>query len=241
MDRFLQDSEGSALVEFTVVFPLFMLVAFGTVDFTYMLFEWDMANKATYIGARTAVVSPPVASGITNLFLGNPGAGAVTYSATQIAQIGQPCLTAATGAPTNNCPAISNVVCTPAASGGSCTGGYAFDDTAFADTSLGTDGRPRGILPRMQAVFPRLQRQDVQISYQTNGLGFVGRPSNLGGLPVDVTVQIQCMTHQFYFLGALMGWAFPALPPACPAAPSGPTIPAFATTLPSEVLATGWN
>ncbi len=54
--RLLRDCEGSALVEFTVVFPIFMLVAFGTVDVSYMLFEWSQANKATYIGApRTAV------------------------------------------------------------------------------------------------------------------------------------------------------------------------------------------
>ncbi len=222
MNRFLQDSEGAALVEFTLVFPLFMLVAFGTVDFTYMLFEWDMADKAAYMGARTAVVSDPVASGITNL----------TYDPTLL---GQSCFVSATGQPQNpvTCP-TATTVCTPAASGGSCTGGYAFDNTAFTT-----------ILTRMQQAFPsvgagasRLQRRNVQITYQTNGLGFVGRPGNLGGLPMDVTVQIQCMTHQFYFLGALMNWAFAALPAGCPAAPSGPAIPAFATTLPSEDMVT---
>ena len=221
MNRFLQDSEGSTLVEFTLVFPLFMLVAFGTVDFTYMLFEWDMANKAAYIGARTAVVSNPVASGITN----------PTLTAAQIAQLGQTCFIVASGAAdTNvNCPTTGKIDCTPAASAGpsdSC-GSYTFDNTAFT-----------AILTKMQTVFPRLRRQNVQISYQTNGLGFMGRPSSLGGLPMDVTVSIRCMTHQFFFLSALMGWAFPALPAGCPAAPAGPAIPAFATTLPSEDMVT---
>jgi hypothetical protein len=189
-----------------------MLVAFGTVDVTYMLFEWDMANKAAVIGARTAVVSNPIAGGIMN----------VAYTG----QLGQSCFN------TSNCPVIANVVCTPAASGGSCTGGYTFDDNAFTT-----------ILTKMREAFPsvagnpnqRLQRQNVLISYLPNDLGFVGRP---GGLPMDVRVGIRCMTHQLYFLGALMSWVFPALPAGCPAAPAGWTIPTFATTLPSESLST---
>jgi hypothetical protein len=38
---------------------------------------------------------------------------------------------------------------------------------------------------KMEAVFSRLQRQNAQISYQTNGLGFVEGP---GGSPTNVTV-----------------------------------------------------
>ena len=224
MNRLLQSCEGSALVEFTLVFPLFLLVAFGTVDFTYMLFDWDMANKATYLGARTAVVSNPIASGITS----------VTYTTTQLANLGLPCFNP-DGTANGNCPAITSVVCTPAASsGGSCTGGYTFDDAAF--TTILT--QMRKAFPPVGAAANRLQRQDVQITYQTNGLGFVGRPAAFGGLPMDVTVSIRCMTHQFFFLGALMNWAFAAPPAGCPAGPSGPAIPAFATTLTSEVLVT---
>jgi Flp pilus assembly protein TadG len=207
VNKLLQDSEGGALVEFTLVFPILLLVALGTVDFTYMLFDWSMANKAAFIGARTAVVSDPVATGITN----------PTYDTTLL---GQSCSNPATGAATGNCPAPVSTVCTPGASGGSCTAGYTFDNTAFTT-----------ILGNMQNVFPRLQRQNVQLAYQTNGLGFVGRP---GGLPMDVQVSIRCMTHQFYFIGALMGWIFTA-PAGCPAGtPAGPAIPAFATTLTSE-------
>jgi Flp pilus assembly protein TadG len=213
VNKFLQDSEGGALVEFTLVFPIFLLAALGTIDFTYMLFDWSMANKAAFIGARTAVASDPVATGITNL----------TYTATQTSNLGQWCFTTATGAANGNCPTAS-ATCTPAASGGSCTAGYTFDNTAFTT-----------ILGKMQAVFPRLQRQNVQISYLTNGLGFAGRPN---GLPMDVTVSISCMTHQFYFIGALMNWTFTA-PAGCPAGtPAAPSIPAFATTLTSEDMVT---
>ena len=227
MNKLLRDSEGGALVEFTLVFPIFLLVAFGTVDFTYMLFDWSMANKAAFIGARTAVVSDPVASGITSL----------TYS-TAGSALGNLCFDPATGQPSNtsSCPSVSTV-CTPAASGGTCTNGYPWNESAF------TNANGTGILDGMQRIFPRLQRQNVQISYQTNGLGFVGRPN---GLPMGVTVSIlpsanpsvSCMTHQPYFINALMNWTFTA-PAGCPAGTqAGLPIPAFATTLTSEDMVT---
>src|SRR2546422_8846034 len=171
------------LVEYTVVFPLFILVTLGTVDVAYMLSDWALANKAAYVGARTAVVSNPVAQGITNPF--TPGLNP---------NIGKLCFDPTTGAANtdsngnNYCPTVSSV-CTGASGGGSCTNGYTFDNTAFAP-----------ILGNMKAIFPRLQAGNVQISYQTNGLGFVLQP---GGLPMNVTVSITGMTHQFFFLPSI--------------------------------------
>src|SRR5438552_11915902 len=118
VSKFPQDSEGSSLIEFTLVFPVLLLAALGTVDITFMLFDWSMANKATFAGARTAVVSSPVASGITT----------VNYSAAQIAQLGNWCFDTGTGSTNGNCPSPS-AVCTPnSSSGGSCTNGYTFDN-----------------------------------------------------------------------------------------------------------------
>jgi hypothetical protein len=211
VNKLLRDCAGSTLVEFTLVFPVFMLVAFGTVDVTYMLYDWALANKAAYAGAHRAIVSDPVATGITNL----------TYNATQIGNIGLSCFDSGTGALiTDNCPS-AQTICTPAAISGSCPG-YTFNETAF------TNGNGTGIFDRMQAIFPRLQRQNVTISYATNNLGFSGRPD---GLPMEVTVSITGMTHQFFFLGPLMsffGGTFAANPP----------IPSFATTLTSEDMVT---
>ena len=216
--RVRRDCEGSALLEFTVVFPIFMLVAFGTVDVSYMLFEWAQANKATYAGARVAVVSNPVASGVTSL----------TYS-TQSTELGVSCFNAADGTvnTTASCPTVSTV-CTPSSgTGGSCTGGYTFDNTAF---SL--------VFSAMQGIFSRLQRQDVQISYQTNGLGYVGELSttNTNALPMNVTVSIRCMTHQIFFIGNFISGAAPGA--GCPAGAAGPAIPAFSTTIQSESMNT---
>jgi TadE-like protein len=221
VNRFLKDSSGTSLLEFTLVFPVVMLAALGTFDVAYMLSEWQAANKAAFAGARRAVVLDPVATGVTDL----------TYSSAAT-QTGRACFDPTTGGadPTSDCPTV-DTVCTPAATGGSCTNGYTWNDTAFTNPTAPLGSPLRGIFDKMRDVFPRLQRQNVQISYQTNGLGFVGRPD---GLPMNVTVSIRCMTHQFYFLGPLMNWAF-AAPAGCPAGtPVGVSIPSFATTLPSE-------
>lgn len=204
MNRLLRDCVGSSLVEFTIVFPVFILIAFGTVDVTYMLYDWALANKAAYAGTHRAIVSNPVAQNITTL----------SYNPTQIGQL---CFNLTDGTSNGVCPS-ARTTCTPTAGGGgSCTNGYAFNNNAFTN-----------IFNPMSAIFPRLQPQNVTVSYVTNNLGFDGRPD---GLPMDVTVTINGMTHQFYFLGPIMnffGGGFAA----------NPAIPAFATTLTSEDMVT---
>lgn len=208
MNRMFKDCVGSSLVEFTVVFPMFILLAFGTVDVTYMLYDWALANKAAYAGAHKAILSNPVAQNIT----------ALNYDPTQLGKL---CFNLADGTSTNICPS-AQTTCTPAAgAGGTCANAtYVFDDNAF-----------KIIFTAMSNIFPRLQRQNVTISYATDNtypLGFDGRP---GGLPMDVTVSINGMTHQMYFLGPIMGFfgsGFAANPP----------IPKFATTLTSEDMVT---
>lgn len=206
--RFWRDQRGASMIEFTLVFPLLMLMSFGTVDMSLILWDWAQANKAAQRGARVAVVANPIPSGIT--------------SPEWVADyIGDSCIDPLTGADLGTC-AAAQTTCTPAAENGSCTNGYNWDEAAFM-----------AILQQMQTVYPRLDRQNVQFSYRTNGLGFVGRP---GGLPFEVTVEIRCLTNEVYFLVALAGWAFVDLPPECPAGPAGPRVPRYATTLTSEAL-----
>ena len=220
--RLRRDTAGSVLVESTIVIPIFLLLVLGTIDVTYMFYEWALANKAAYLGSRAAIVSDPVAQGITTFtYTSNPGQ--YCFDPTTL----QP-------DPTASCPSVSLTTCTGAASKGSCTNGFKFDDTAFTN----------GLFSPMLALFPRLKRQNVTISYQTNGLGFVGQtatPGLMSGLPMNVTVSVQCVTHQFYFLSALMNWVFSTPTDAqgnlcSPAPPKGPSIPAFASTLQSEAM-----
>jgi hypothetical protein len=200
-----------------------LALSLGTVDVAYMFFEWTLANKAAYVGARTAIVSNPVASNLKDL----------TYTATELQQpFGNPCYDMTTGNATSpaNCPTpSSNFVCVS----GSCGAGNTYDSAAFTH-----------ILTAMQNVFPRITASNIEITYSPNNLGFAGQPwagSNFRDnnikytLPTDVTVCIGCsatpMTHQFFFIQGLLrffGGAFPATK----------NIPRFSTTLPSESLYT---
>ena len=203
----LRDIRGSVLIETTIVMPMFLLLVLGTIDATYMFYDWGLANKAAYVGARTAVTSSPVDPAVTSL----------TYTPAQLQYIGQSCLTF-------SCPSVSSV-CTGTSTGVSCRGG---DDAAFTR-----------IFNRMQAVYPSLQRQNVTISYQTNGTGVVGQvwegSSDAANpqftLPMNVTVSITGMTHQFYFVSPLLQFFGGGIS-------ATPAIPTFATTLQSEDMVT---
>lgn len=211
--RLWHDRGGATFLEFTIVFPLLMLTAFCTVDFALIMFDWAMANKAVQNGTRMAVVAAPVAAGLNDL----------TYN---VAELGNDC-SDPDGADAGICSTIETV-CTPseaddpdADDDGSCTE----EDHPFSDAAYDP------IFAEMNRVFPRLERQNVRITYRTTGLGFVGRP---GGLPMEVTLELRCLTHQMFFLGALAGWAFEPRD-GCDDE-TGVPVPSFATTLTTEAL-----
>jgi hypothetical protein len=212
LNKLLRDISGSALVEATLVMPILLVLSLGTVDGAYMLYEWGLANKAAYVGARTAVVSNPVAK---NIFAN------ISFTAS----VGQLCFSPGTGQPVTD--ANNNAICasiTSTCTSGNCTtNGY--DGTAFTK-----------ILTAMQTMFPRIAGTNVQIIYRTNGLGFVGQPyanPNVTqfALPMDVTVSITGMTHQFFFIQGLLRFFGGAIS-------ATPNIPQFSTTLQSESMFT---
>jgi Flp pilus assembly protein TadG len=226
------DESGTSLIEFTVVFPLTVLVILGTVDAALLMFDWSSATKATYAGARTAVLTDPVAKA-THFNLSS-------YT-TQSTYSGRYCFDASNGNAdaTAACPTFS-FSCTgdTTSGGGSCTGSTnsAFDKAAF-DT----------IFAAVQQAYPyrTLDRGQVKVSYATTNLGFVGQQSFNGGtgeLPMNVSVELRCITHEFFFVAPFVRWAFPNLPQTCRGITTGTEdgmiMPPFYTTLPSEDLAT---
>jgi hypothetical protein len=209
VSRFFKETVGAAMIEFTLILPLLLAVALGTVDVTFMLYDWALANKAAYRGARVAVVVDPVAMNVTNL----------DYDDHPL-HIGDLCFVVDTGAPNAdfNCPAVST----------KCTSTECSPDTWGYNS-----GNFDVIVGEMRDIFPRLTDDNVEIEYKRNGLGFYGRPD---GLPMDVTVRIRCMRAQFFFMGAWASWVYDDLPDNCPDEDNvaGPPLPAFSTTLQSE-------
>jgi hypothetical protein len=191
-----------------------MIVLLGTVDVSFMLYDWAQANKAAYDGVHRAIVSNPVPQSINDL----------TYGTNYLGQAcsGGHCPTVNS----NNLPLSS--VCTGVAKSdppaATCTNEYTNDDTAF-----------NYIFTPMKNIFPRLQPENVTISYQrNNNLGFVGQPR---GLPMELTVSIGSinpMRSQFYFLKPLVEFISALYGSGGGSITATPQIGTYATTLISE-------
>ena len=181
----VRNERGAVMVEFTIVASLLFLLTFGVVEFGFLFWQWNSAEKATQMGVRKAVVASPVAKELVNKDCGNANVSPGTLCSDP------------------NATSFGTITCTGAA-GGSCTGGYTFDATAFGD-----------ILSLMQAVFPLIQQQNVTVTYTFVGLGFAGRPGNVAGTfgPVPaVTVGLTGMTFTFFGLAGFAGFGPLAMP-----------------------------
>jgi hypothetical protein len=58
----------------------------------------------------------------------------------------------------------------------------------------------------MRAVLPGLAAQNVQVSYATNGLGYVGRPIPV---PVNVGVSLVGLNYETNLIGPIVGSTIP--------------------------------
>lgn len=225
-NRLHTEDGGGVLIEFTVVFPVLLLVVLGVVEVSLLMLDWSAGTRATYRGARVAIVNDPVAVGAQF---------AKSQYTTMTTKAGNYCMTDLGATNTASACPVVNITCTGAASNsGSCTSGT-FNNTSF-----------NKIFSAVQSQYPgrTLDRAQLQVTYATNGTGFVGRESfngSYGELPMNVTVSLRCMRHQFYFIGGLLRWTFPAST-GCNDVTLGPRtgllMPNFYTTLPSESLYT---
>lgn len=55
------------LVEFAVVLPLFLILLLSIIDFGQIYLRWILAEKATHLAARLAVVRPPICAGVPTI------------------------------------------------------------------------------------------------------------------------------------------------------------------------------
>lgn len=61
------------LVEFALVLPLFLVLLMAVIDFGQIYLRWILAEKATALAARFAVVRPPVCPGVPTFNDRTPG------------------------------------------------------------------------------------------------------------------------------------------------------------------------
>ncbi len=62
--RHARREDGASLVEFAIVFSLFLLIFFALLDFGRLGFNWVMTEKAMQRAARIATVRPPVCENV---------------------------------------------------------------------------------------------------------------------------------------------------------------------------------
>ena len=61
LKRFRNNEAGQALVEFTMILPIFLVLLFGIVDFGRAFYTWLIVTNAAREGARVAAVQAPQA------------------------------------------------------------------------------------------------------------------------------------------------------------------------------------
>lgn len=185
MSAVWRDETGAALVEAALVLPVLLLLVLGAAEISLYLWNAELAAKAVQLGLRRAVVSDPVAAG--------PGLDPAESAAYWD---GLPPGLRCTSAVPSPCPTFS-VTCSLA---GPCTcRGEVCRFVLVAD-------RAEPILAAMRAVLPSLARSNVEVTYATNNLGYVGRP-----IPVPVDVTLRLVKHDYVpvFLGDVLGGRLP--------------------------------
>jgi len=198
LKHFIRDRNGAVLVEVTIVMMLMLVFILGSIEFLFAHYQWNAATKAVQLGARIAAVSDPVAAGLNNLSLAVVGPAVPPGSVMPNFKI-----TCNGATETCTCDTV-----------GACPGVGGYDQAAmntivfgrgssscFDATSINDAG--------MCDIFPRIRPSNVVIVYAQTGLGYAGRP---GGPVPTITISIQNLPFQFYFLGGLPGFKDLAIP-----------------------------
>lgn len=168
---FLRDSRGASAAEFVLVLPVLALLIFATIDAGWFAWQINLAEKATQAGARMAVVTNPVASGLVteNYTTGYGLTQGDTIPASKLGLL--------------TC-AGSSCTCTATP----CPSSLTFNSTAF-----------NAIVTRMQVYDPAVKAANVVVEYRGSGLGFAGDPNPTAagtpGMQIAplVTVRLQNM------------------------------------------------
>ena len=210
--RFWRDEVGGPLVEAAVLIPVVFLFLFGSVDFLYAFYQYTVASKAVEVGARLAIVSDPVASGLATI---------PTNALSGTVLLGDPMPDFEV-----TCNDGGSAACT--CTRGTCTGMGSYSATAmntivFGRGSSACNDATSYYNAGMCDVFWRVTAAKVKVVYSQTGLGYAGRAA--GPVPT-ITVSLQGLTFHYLFLNGLLGVADFTMPP-------------FATTMTGEGLSSG--
>jgi Flp pilus assembly pilin Flp len=188
--RLSRDETGAVLVEVTVVMALMFIFILGSIDFLFAFYQWNAASKAVQVGARIAAVSDPVAIGLNGLSAAAansfvpPGASMPGFLVRCEGRNETcSCVGACAGVGAYNRAAMNTIVFGRGSS--SCSDATSFYRAGMCD------------------IFARISAANVVIVYAQTGLGYAGRP---GGPVPTITVSLENLPFQFFFLSGIMGF-----------------------------------
>lgn len=178
--QLVRDRRASSAAEFALVLPLLILFLFGIIDVGRLMWTWNQAEKATQMGARYAVATEPVATGISTYSFATGGAGIPQGDAV--------------GASYFSSMTCNSSTCNPADA--PCVGSVCASLTTPYNSAAFTN-----IVDRMKAFFPQIGAANVLVEYRNSGLGYAGDPNGADIAPV-VTVSIRNLVFQPITLAA---------------------------------------
>src|SRR5689334_15695787 len=156
MNRMLKSlaasTSGASAAEFAIVLPLFLIFLFGIIDAGRFLWEYNLAEKATQVGARVAIVTNVLSSGLRD----------ADYTCTDAAK----CSTIILPGASIPASALGTIKCTAATQ---CT-----CETQPCPADLGTfdsDTFNNVLLARMQQIDPAIKAENLVVRYSGSGLG----------------------------------------------------------------------
>lgn len=181
----LRGEGGATAAEFALVLPVALLFLLGIIDVGRYAWALNRMEKAVQMGARYAVATSIVPSGLNAMNYVGFNCGTSTLSA------GDTICRDALG--TVSCKSAGGAVscaCVPSALSGSCpTDLTTVNSTAFAN-----------IVARIHAIAPMVGAANVTVKYSGSGIGYAGDPNqDAKGNPLSqispvVTVQLSNLT-----------------------------------------------
>ena len=163
LPAFLRDTRAAAAAEFALILPVLLIAIIGTIDVGRYAWAVAMSEKATQTGARFAVATDMVPSGLYSYSFAT--AGGVPQGTTV------------------NSTLFPGVTCNSA--GCTCLGTCNFPTTADSTVF-------NRLVTRMREINPDITAANVVVTYAWSGLGFAGDPNGPDVAPLT-TVSLRNM------------------------------------------------
>ena len=245
---FRRDDNGGAFMEFTIVAGVMMVLLFGILEFTRLFYQWNAATKALQIGARLASTSAPIWQEL-NTISGAELAAATSLPGEQLDYDYKVVCQGTANGTAGTCSVARGGVPGGGGNGGNGNGngnnggntgsGYTFSTTAMDTLLYGRDaskptpvklcGDRTSSYPGMCDIFDRIGFENVRISYEHTGMGYIARP---GGLVPTITLEIVGLNFEFIFIDDVIRIFNRALPEQI-------AIPGLKTTISAEDMRPG--